>query len=157
MRTARTFCSVSLALNLFALFAGTGCTKNVEDAVVMEKEYIAPAEPSPTPPPAAPNASETPQSEATPSPGPVQTDLAPDEVAVDSYVMKKDVRGTGKDPRAQTREQWLIKVELARDGSRFTVRTDRAHFLKFKPGDRIRVSYKQGNYTGTVWSASIED
>jgi hypothetical protein len=71
--------------------------------------------------------------------------------------MKKNVRGTGKDPRASTHEQWLIKVEAIKDGKRFTIHADRAHFLKYKVGDRVRVRYKVGNYTGTVWGATIED
>ncbi len=145
-----------------------GCTRNVGDAVVLEKEHIAAAEPSPTPKPTpTPDASlirkegGTDAAKPPPSESPVaeeaQTELAPDEVAVDSYVMKKDVRGTGKDPRAMTHEQWLIKVEMMRDQSHFTIHSDRAHFLKLKPGDRVRVSYKQGKYTGTIWSAQIED
>jgi len=86
-----------------------------------------------------------------------QTELAPDEIAVDTYVMKKNVRGTGKDPRASAQEKWLIKVEMIKDLRRFTVLSDRAHFLKHRVGDRVRVRYKEGNYTGTVWDSEIED
>jgi hypothetical protein len=152
----------------FALVAAAGissCTKNLGEAVVLEKEHIDAAEPSPTPPPtpvttlnenpARPEPAKTP--ETSPSDEPIQTELAPDEIAVDSYVMKKNVRGTGKDPRASTHEQWLIKVEAIQDGKRFTIHADRAHFLKYKVGDRVRVRYKVGNYTGTVWGATIED
>jgi hypothetical protein len=46
---------------------------------------------------------------AAPSPSPLseplQTELAPDEIVVDSYVMKKNVRGTGKDPRVSSQEK----------------------------------------------------
>jgi len=154
-----------IALALVAVGGISSCTKNLGDAVVLEKEHIDAAEPSPTPPPtpvttlhenpARPEPVKTP--EASPSDEPVQTELAPDEIAVDSYVMKKNVRGTGKDPRASTHEQWLIKVEAIQDGKRFTIHADRAHFLKYKAGDRVRVRYKVGNYTGTVWGATIED
>ena len=155
-----------LVAALSAALAVAACTRNVGDAVVLEKEHIAAAEPSPTPTPTPgtslirkeegvnvdqPLASESPVTEE------VATELAPDEIAVDSYVMKKDVRGTGRDPRAMTDEQWLIKVEMVGDRSHFTIHSDRAHFLKLKPGDRVRVSYKQGKYTGTIWSAQIED
>ena len=143
--------------------AAGGCTKKVGEAVVLEKEHIDAAEPSPTPtpittlsengaiPPTAPSPS------ASPSTEPVQTELAPDEIAVDTYVMKKNVRGTGKDPRASAQEKWLIKVEMIKDLRRFTVLSDRAHFLKHRVGDRVRVRYKEGNYTGTVWDSEIED
>jgi len=67
------------------------------------------------------------------------------------------VRGTGKDPRAGLHEKWLIKVETVHESRRFTIHSDRAHFLKYKVGDRVRVRYKVGNYTGTVWDATIED
>jgi hypothetical protein len=155
-----------VALALSAVGSISSCTKNLGEAVVLEKEHIDVAEPSPTPPPtpvtttlnenpARPDPVKSP--EASPSDEPVQTELAPDEIAVDSYVMKKNVRGTGKDPRASTHEQWLIKVEAIQDGKRFTIHADRAHFLKYKVGDRVRVRYKVGNYTGTVWGATIED
>ena len=154
-----------IALALVAVAGISSCTKNLGEAVVLEKEHIDAAEPSPTPPPTpVTTLNENParpepvkSAEASPSEEPVQTELAPDEIAVDSYVMKKNARGTGKDPRASTHEQWLIKVEAVQDGKRFTIHADRAHFLKYKVGDRVRVRYKVGNYTGTVWGATIED
>ena len=163
MVVRRSLLPLRIVLMLLPAVAFASCTRNVEDAVILEKEHIDAAEPSPTPTPATtlnenparPEAAVTP--ETSPSPPPLQTELAPDEVAVDSYVMKKNVRGTGKDPRAATHEKWLIKVETARDLRHFTIFADRAHFLKYKVGDRVKVSYKLGNYTGTVWSAKIED
>ena len=147
------------AAAVFAALIAGGCTRNVGDAIVLEKEHIDAAEPSPTPTP-GPSVSEIPattQATASATPETFQEELAPDEIAVDTYVMKKNVRGTGKDPRAQTHEQWLIRVEMVKDLLRFTIHSDRAHFLKVKKGDRVRVSYKQGDYTGTVWSARIDD
>jgi hypothetical protein len=93
----------------------------------------------------------------SPSAESLQTELAPDEIVVDTYVMKKKVRGTSKDPRASSLEQWLVKVEMIQDRRRFTIAADRARFLKYKVGDRVRVRYKEGNYTGTVWGSQIED
>lgn len=152
-----------MAVVLVAAFGVTACTRNLGEAIVLEKEHIDAAEPSPTPATpttltesaAKPSPATTP--EASPSAEPLQTELAPDEIVVDSYVMKKNVRGTSKDPRADTHEKWLIKVEAIQDGRRFTIHSDRAHFLKYKVGDRVRVRYKVGNYTGTVWDATIED
>jgi hypothetical protein len=154
-----------IAFWLLAAASLSSCTKNLGEAVVLEKEHIDAAEPSPTPPPTPvttlnenpPRPEPVTSPETSPSDEPLQTELAPDEIAVDSYVMKKNVRGTGKDPRASTHEQWLIKVEAIQDGKRFTIHADRAHFLKYKVGDRVRVRYKVGNYTGTVWGATIED
>ena len=156
---------LQLALALFAGVSLTSCTKNLGEAIVLEKEHIDAAEPSPTPPPTPLTtlSENPPRPEPAASPQasrpdePVQTELAPDEIVVDTYVMKKNVRGTSKDPRASTQEQWLIKVEAVQDLRRFKIHSDRAHFLKYKVGDRVRVRYKVGNYTGTVWDARIED
>ena len=143
---------------LVVLLGAGGCTKKVGDAVVLEKEHIAATEPSPTPAPVRTSSEIT---MTTPSPTaptePLQTELAPDEIVVDTYVMKENVRGTSKDPRASSQEKWLMKVEMIQDHRRLTILADRAHFLKYKVGDRVRVRYKEGNYTGTVWDSQIED
>jgi hypothetical protein len=83
-------------------------------------------------------------------------ELAEDEMVVDTYVMKKEARGTSRDPRATTDEQWIVRVQMVADLQRIKVQTDKAHWDKVKVGDRINVSYRQGKYTGTVWSAEIE-
>ena len=165
MLVRSSFVLARLALAVLAAASMGSCTKNLGEAVVLEKEHIDAADPSPTPPPtpvttlnenpARPELSTSPSASA--SDEPVQTELAPDEIVVDTYVMKKNVRGTKKDPRATTQEQWLMKVEAVQDGKRFTIHADRAHFLKYKVGERVRVRYKVGNYTGTVWDARIED
>jgi hypothetical protein len=146
---------------LIASVSFTGCWKKSGQAVVLEKEHIAAAEPTPTPAPAAAQ-SASPHS-PTPTPGERSAEeevplreLAEDEIAVDTYVMKKDVRGTSRDPRAMRDEQWIVSVQMVEDLRRFNVHTDRSHFEKIKVGDRIKVSYRQGKYTGTVWSAEIE-
>jgi hypothetical protein len=146
-------------MTLLVLLGVGGCTKKVGDAVLLEKEHIdAAAEPSSTPTPVT-TSSEI--AVAPPSPTAsterIQTELAPDEIVVDTYVMKKNVRGTSKDPRASSQEKWLMKVEMIQDRRRFTILADRAHFLKYKAGDRVRIRYKEGNYTGTVWDSEIED
>jgi len=40
---------------------------------------------------------------------------------------------------------------------RFNIPIDRAHYDKVTIGDRIKVKYREGKYTGTVWGAEIED
>ena len=137
----------------------TGCWKKSGQAVVLEKEHIAAAELTPTP---GAEQSARPNS-PTPTPGELASEeevplrkLAEDEIEVDTYVMKNDVRGTSRDPRARPDEQWIVSVQMIEDLRRIKVQTDKPHYDKVKVGDRIKVSYRQGKYTGTVWSAKIE-
>jgi hypothetical protein len=144
---SKIFGPVRLAAALLIIMSFAACVKKSEEAIVLEKEHIDAAEPRPSASPTGSPANEE----------PVIQEMAEDEIAVDGIVMKKEVRGTSKDPRAATAEQWRVKVQMVPDGRRFTVQTDRSHFEKAKLGDRVKVSYRQGNYTGTVWSAQIED
>ena len=147
---------------IVASVSAAGCWKKSGQAVVLEKEYIAAAEPTPTPAPAA-EQSASPNGSA-PSPGKSPSEeveyatreLADDEVEVGNYVMKKDVRGTSRDPRARSDEQWIVRVQMVDDLTRINIQTDQSHYDKVKVGDRIKVSYRQGKYTGTVWAAEIE-
>ena len=135
-----------------------GCEKKGGQAVVLEKERIAAKEVTATPgQESVDSSSPTPSTneavvyeEATPR------ELAEDEIAVDTYVMKKDVRGTSRDPRAMRDEQWIVRVQMIDDLRQIKVQTDRSHFDKLKAGDRIKVSYRQGKYTGTIWAAEID-
>jgi hypothetical protein len=70
--------------------------------------------------------------------------------------MKKEVRGTSRDPRAQESEQWMVKLQMISDLRRLTAFTDKARWEKLKTGDRVKVTYKQGKYTGSIWSVNIE-
>ena len=132
---------LSIALSLSA------CSKKRSAATVIAKEHIDIAEAKPSP---------------SPEPTPVETEITsvemkPDEIEVDGYVMKKEVRGTSKDPRATKDEQWRITVRIEDLGLSKLIQSDRAHYDKLKVGDRIKVAYYKGNYTGTVWAADIED
>ena len=72
--------------------------------------------------------------------------------------MKKNVRGTSKDPRARPGlEQWRITVQLVAGGGSFMVQAKQAQYERLKVGDRVKVRYREGKYTGTVWSAEIVD
>ena len=130
-----------------------GCDKKSGPAVVLEKEHIAAKDvtsPSPAPEPvdssspASDSVEGVVHEEATPR------EMAADEIDVDGVVMKKDVRGTSRDPRAMTEEQWIVQVQMVSGLKRIKVQTDKAHWEKLKIGDRIKVSYRQGKYTGTV-------
>ena len=81
---------------------------------------------------------------------------ADDEIAVDGYVMKPEVRGTSRDPRALKDEQWIVKVRMLDDGRTFQVPADQAKWEKLRENDRVKVRYRTGKYTGTVWAAEIE-
>jgi hypothetical protein len=141
------------------LLALAGCSRKSGEAVVLEKEHIAAAEIRETPSAAPGNSITSP----TLTPGSAANDeaetardLKPGEIVVNGYVMEKDVRGTGKDPRALTDEQWLVRVELISGGRKIDVHADRGKYEKVKPGDHVQITYRTGKYTGTIWSAEIE-
>ena len=119
------------------------CNKKSGEAIVLGKEHIAAADkvaPSP-----APDGG----SEQTLRP------LREEEITVDQYVMKPEVRGTSKDPRAFAAEHWRIAVRMVESGRQFNVLADQSQWEKMKPGDRVKVRYSEGKYTGTVWGAEI--
>jgi len=126
--------------------------------VVLEKEHIAAREVPHSP---SPEQSANP-SAPTPEPSEVVyeerelRELGEDEIAVDTYVMKKEDRGTSRDPRARNDEQWIVAVQLVHGGRRFNVHVDQSRWENLGIGDRINVSYREGKYTGTVWSAEIK-
>jgi hypothetical protein len=80
---------------------------------------------------------------------------ADDEITVDSYVMKPEVRGTSRDPRALKDAQWLVKVRMITNGRTFNVQTDQSQFDKLNEGDRVQVRYRVGKYSKTIWAAEI--
>ena len=135
-----------------------GCDKKRSEAIVIAKEHIDVAEIKPSPSPTARTKETKDQaSDSAVAEAAQYRELAPDEIDVDGYVMKKEVRGTSKDPRAQSEEQWRVKVDIVNARRSHTIHTDRAHYAKVKVGDRIKVRYRQGQFTGTVWIADIED
>ena len=141
------------------LLALAACSRRSGEAVVLEKEHIAAAEIRETPSAAPVNSITSP----TLAPGSAANDeaetpreLKPGEIVVNGYVMEKGLRGTGKDPRALTDEQWLVRVKLISGGRKIDVHADRGQYEKVKPGDHVQITYREGNYTGTIWSAEIK-
>ena len=124
----------------------TGCDKKNGEAVVLAKEHID----------AAPPTTETATTESTPGSGEQIRPMSDDEIAVDGYVMKAEARGTSRDPRALTHEQSIVKVRMVDNGREFQVPADQAKWKKLRENDRVRVRYRTGQYTGTVWAAEIE-
>lgn len=53
-------------------------------------------------------------------------------------------------------EQWLVHVEMVADLKKMDVQVERPRWEALHEGDRVRVTYRQGKYTGTVWSAEID-
>ena len=139
-------------LGLLAIFCLAACEKQSGKAVVLAKERIAAAPPisetSPAGSPASPHEISTSADQPRP--------IGDDEITVDGYVMKPEVRGTSLDPRAFKEEQWLVKVRMIHDGRTFNIRAEKGQFDKLKEGDRVQVRYRLGKYTKTVWGAQIE-
>lgn len=61
-----------------------------------------------------------------------------------------------KDERATNHEQWIVKVRMRDNGRTIQVRADRAQWEKLRENDRVKVTYRAGKYTGTVWDAEIQ-
>jgi hypothetical protein len=124
----------------------SGCEKNSGEAVVLAKEHIDAALPT----------AETPNAKSAGTPDEQLRPVRDDEIAVDGYVMKPEVRGTSRDPRALSHEQWIVKVRMLDNGRTFQVPADKAKWEKLSENDRVKVRYRTGKYTGTVWAAEIE-
>jgi hypothetical protein len=130
----------------FLIIAVTGCDRKSGEALVLSKEHIDAAVPT----------AETPNAESAPGPNTEVRPMAADEIAVDGYVMKPEVRGTSRDPRALKDEQWLVKVRMVDDGRIIQVPADQAQWRKLRENDRVKVRYRTGKYTGSVWAAEID-
>jgi len=119
---------------------GGGCDRHSGEAIVRGKEHI-------------------PVAEVVPSPAARGTQSA-DQATPDATIVTEDsgsaVRGTNKDPRAVDHEQWIVSVEMVKDLRRIEVRVDQPRWKALKIGDRVKVTYKIGRYTGTVWDSAIE-
>ena len=142
LRTSVPPCVVAV----FLIIAVTGCEKKRGEAVVIAKEHIDAALPT----------AETPNAESAATPDGELRPMADDEIAVDEYVMKPEVRGTSRDPRVLSHEQWIVKVRVLDDGRTFQVPADQTKWEKLRENDRVKVRYRTGKYTGTVWAAEIE-
>jgi len=61
-----------------------------------------------------------------------------------------------KDERATNHEQWIVEVRMVGNGRTIQVRADPAQWKKLRENDRVKVTYRAGKYTGTVWDADIQ-
>ena len=146
----------------FLIIVVTSCQKKSGEAVVLTKEHIAaaasPAEtPNMSPGDVSPRVGTHPaEAESASATDPQIRPMADDEIDVDGYVMKPEVRGTSHDPRALKDEQWIVKVRMLDNGRTFQVPADEAKWQKLRENDRVKVRYRTGKYTGTVWAAELE-
>ena len=156
----------------FLIISLAGCDKKSGEALVLAKEHIDAALPTTETPtvglalPCEPNVPQIgvqrtarptgTQAESTPRPDEKLRPMTDDEIAIDGYVMKPEARGTSRDPRALTHEQWIVKVRMLDNGRTFQVPADQAKWEKLREHDRVKVRYRTGKYTGTVWAAEIE-
>jgi hypothetical protein len=136
--------SYVVALSLLLVLGG--CEKKSGEGIVLVKEHIAAALPI----------AETPSTQSAPGPDGQARPIADDEITVDGYVMKPEVRGTSRDPRALKAEQWLVKVRMIDNGRTIQVHADQGQWQKLRENDRVKVRYRVGKHTGTVWYAEIE-
>ena len=142
LRTVVPVCLIAISL----IIGLVGCEKESGEAVVLAKEHLDAALPT----------AETPNAQTAPSPDEQLRPMADDEITVDGYVMKPDERGTSRDPRALKHEQWIVKVLMLDNGRTIQVHADQAKWEKLRENDRVKVSYRTGKYTGSVWAAEIE-
>ncbi|HEX8280103.1 MAG TPA: hypothetical protein VF551_01895 [Chthoniobacterales bacterium] len=126
-------------------FVLSGCAKKSGEAIVIGKDYVPAIEREE----ATPSASSPAAEDATSSASPI------DESA-ETIVDTTDFIGPPIDSRATHREQWIVAVEMIEGGRKIDVRVDPGQFDALKEGDRVRVEYREGKYTGTVWSSSIK-
>ena len=80
----------------------------------------------------------------------------------DAVVIGKDYAAAAKqdeeikDERATNHDQWIVKVRMLDNGRRIEVRADRAQWEKLRENERVKITYRVGKYTGTVWDAEIQ-
>ena len=131
---------------LIVLLSLAGCSKKSGEAIVLKKDFV-PARPAS----ASPN-----ESQATTAAEPVQAPAEEDAVSTETTTAEEETSGPALDARAVDHEQWIVTVELVADLKKIDVRVEPAQWEKLKPGDHVHLSYRQGKYTGTVWSAELK-
>jgi hypothetical protein len=61
-----------------------------------------------------------------------------------------------KDERATNHEQWIVKVRMLDNSRTIPVRANRGQWERLRENDRVKVAYRTGKYTGTIWDAEIK-
>ncbi len=82
--------------------------------------------------------------------------------AGEAVVIGKDYVAAAKqgeelnDERPTNHEQWIVKVRILDNSRAIQVRADRGQWEKLRVNDRVKVTYRTGKYTGTIWDAEIK-
>ena len=61
-----------------------------------------------------------------------------------------------KDERATNHEQWIVEVRMLDNSRAISVLADRGQWERLRENDRVKVAYRTGKYTGTIWDAEIK-
>jgi hypothetical protein len=130
---------------LVVILGLTGCNRKSGKAIVIGKEYIAAMQVTPTPN----EEGVATLAEQTARPNELVTSDEETDAVLHEEVPLQN-------PRATHDEQWIVDVEMIEGGRKIAVRVDQPRWEKVKEGDQVRVTYKEGQYTGTVWSAEMK-
>ena len=80
-----------------------------------------------------------------------------DAVVIAKYHVAAVKQGEAiKDERATNHEQWIVNARMLDNGRSIEDRADQVHWQKLREDNLVRVTYRLGKYTGTVWDAEIE-
>ena len=53
-------------------------------------------------------------------------------------------------------DRWIVQVEMISDLRKVNVEVEPTRWDAVKVGDRLKVSYSQGKYTGTIWGSELK-
>lgn len=74
------------------------------------------------------------------------------------FVPALKVPADGAEPAPQEgttpHDRWLVRVEMA-DGKKVEADVEEAQWNQLRVGDKVKATYSQGNYTGTVWRIDL--
>ena len=70
---------------------------------------------------------------------------------------KEHIAGTpATSEQAAQPDRWIVQVEMISDLRKVNVEVAAARWDALKVGDRLKVSYSQGKYTGTIWGSELK-
>ena len=72
-------------------------------------------------------------------------------------ISKKHTEGSpATGDQAAQPDRWMVQVEMISDLRKVNVEVERPRWEAVKIGDRLKVSYSQGKYTGTIWGSELK-
>jgi hypothetical protein len=143
-------CLVRILIALGFIATLSACVKKGGAALVMRKEHIEAVKIRQT----ATTEEGVNAGDDKQTPAPVGASPADGAPAVDQSGVVNE-KASVENPRATDREQWIVSVKMIDDNRWIDVPVERPQWEKLQEGDRVQVVYREGKYTGTVWSAEI--